>query len=112
VVELVLQTKHLPEALAKQGTVHVESKEVAKLIGKVGPHQGLSRAVDTAAEAFSQMLAEPCLHERGSGFCRAWSMEHGSLHEHCERNNVHLLTWPCMREDGLGGTCFCNSCRV
>ena len=34
-VELVLQTKHLPEALAKQGTVHVESKEVAKLIGKV-----------------------------------------------------------------------------
>jgi hypothetical protein len=33
VVETVLETKHLPETLAKHGNVHISRKKVAQLIG-------------------------------------------------------------------------------
>lgn len=34
-MELVLRTKHLPQALASHGTVHISGREVAQRIGQV-----------------------------------------------------------------------------
>lgn len=35
VVDIVLETKELPETLAQSGQVNISSSEIAKLIGKV-----------------------------------------------------------------------------
>lgn len=36
VVDIVLETKNLPETLAENGTVDISTVDIAKLIGKVG----------------------------------------------------------------------------
>eukprot|EP00877_Chromochloris_zofingiensis_P008596 jgi/Chrzof1/3990/Cz13g16090.t1 len=68
VVETVLQTKHLPEALAKHGTVHIGAKAVAQLIGQVFLQRSavnlLSTVLDTPEFFWSAPDQLQALYER------------------------------------------------
>ena len=44
VTDIVLETKHLPEALAEHGAVEISGHDIAKLIGKVGGPAWIGRA--------------------------------------------------------------------
>lgn len=72
VIRLVHQTKHLPEALAKQGTVHISRKKVAQLIGKVFLQSSavnlLSTVLDTPDFFWSRPDHLQGLYERASEY--------------------------------------------
>ncbi len=92
VTDIVLETKHLPEALAEHGAVEISGHDIAKLIGKVRGWRGGVGQGARRRRGLVQARADWPAHSKrfGVGSC---ALQPPATHTHTH-THTHVLRHP------------------